>query len=827
MTWLGALDVVRQDVHWAWRGVARTPGLTAMIVLTLTLGVGANAVMFTLLDRLYVRAPAGVANPSTVRRWWVEHHNTDGVPFFAQALTYPMYRAIARGSGDSAGVALFATDDGLHLGLGPGAPTVHGVYASANYFPVLGVRAAAGRVYSAEEDRLGSGAPVMVVSHAFARDRLGGAAVGKTVTIGRVAYTVIGVLGPAFSGLELQAVDVWIPLGAMPTPPWMPVAWWESPNSYPLRAVQRQLPGPERRGASARATQFLRALNRESYPRHPDTLMLATTGGIVEAQGPGKPGQEMVISTRLGGVAVIVLIIACANVMNLLLARALQRRREIAVRLALGISRARLVRLLTLESMLVAACAAACAVPAAAWGGSLLRALLLPDVTWGQPAVDGRVALFTFGVALLAGLVAGVVPAVQASRPDLTSALKAGAREGWVSGSRLRGGLVATQAAFSVVLLVGAALFVRSLHNVQALDIGYDAGRLLFASERFTEGEAPTATTVNLAMRGVAQRLEGQPGIEVVARTAIEPMQGWSFVTFFWGADSSGSLGARLPTLSAVTPGFFRATGIRLLRGAGFTGGDLDDAPAELVVNEALASLLWPGRDAIGQCVRFEKRTSPCHTVVGIVETVRRDHVIEQESAAQFYVPLGGTLAQGWQGGTLVVRTAPGGAGSAEAAVRAALRGAFPAGEPVVRPMTKNLEPEYRPWRLGATLFSAFGLLALAVALLGIYSTVCYTVGLRIHEFGVRIALGARSADVVRHVVARGLRAVAIGVGLGLALSLAAGRLVAALLYGVKPGDPLVLLLVAAALLAAAAVAALVPAWRAARVDPVSALRAD
>ena len=186
-----------------------------------------------------------------------------------------------------------------------------------------------------------------------------------------------------------------------------------------------------------------------------------------------------------------------------------------------------------------------------------------------------------------------------------------------------------------------------------------------------------------------------------------------------------------------------------------------------------------------------------------------------------------GTLAKGWQGGTLVVRTSAGAAAPAEAQLRGALRAAFPAGEPVVTPMTKNLEPEYRPWRLGATLFSAFGLLALVVALVGIYSTVSYGVSQRTHEFGVRIALGARTADVLRHVVARGLRGVAVGVGLGIALSLAAGRLVAALLYGVKPGDPLVLLLVSVALLVAAVLAALLPAWRAARVDPVSALRTD
>ena len=829
MTWLGTLDVARQDLGTAWRGMRRASGLTAMIALTLTLGIGANAAMFTLLDRLYLRPPAGVTDPATLRRWWVRHFNTqDRVPIYAQALNYPMVRAIGRATGDTAGLAVYTTER-LTLGHALGAPEARGVYASANYFPVLGVRLEAGRPYTGAEDRLGSGASVAVVSHAFARDRLGGAAaaVGRTVTIGRAIFTVIGVLDPHFTGLDLQPADIWIPLGTMQTPSWMQGSWWESPNIYSLRTVQRQRPGVDGRAAAMRATQYLRATNRE-LDRFPDTLMTATTGGIVEAQGPGEPGQELVIATRLGGVAVIVLMIAGANVMNLLLARALRRRREIAVRLALGISRARLVRVLTLESLLVAAIAAACAVPAAAWGGATLRALLLPNITWARPPVDGRVALFTAAVALLAGLVAGVVPALQASRPDLTSALKEGARDGARHGARLRGSLVGIQAAFSVVLLVGAALFVRSLRNVQALDIGYDARRLLFAGARFAEGETPPGATLNQRMRELEERLAGRPGIEAVARSGLEPMQGFSFVTFYTGADSSSSasLRARTPMVAPVSPGFFRAAGVRMLRGPGFSGAAGDRPTREVVVNEAAASLLWPGRDAMGQCVRFVKRDQPCHTVVGVVENVRLVRVIEPEAAAQMYLPLGDS-SMPWAGGTLVVRTLPHGEAAASAELRAALRASFPAGEPFVTLMTKNLEPEYRPWRLGASLFTAFGLLALVVSVVGIYSTVSYTVSQRTHEFGVRIALGARTTDVLRHVVARALRPVAVGAALGVALALAAGRLVASLLYGERPWDPAVLAVVAAALLVAAVPAALGPAWRASRVDPVSALRSE
>jgi hypothetical protein len=306
----------------------------------------------------------------------------------------------------------------------------------------------------------------------------------------------------------------------------------------------------------------------------------------------------------------------------------------------------------------------------------------------------------------------------------------------------------------------------------------------------------------------------------------MEPMQGFSFVTFYTGADSSASFRARTPMVAPVSPGFFRAAGIKMLRGPGFSG-TADDQPArEVVVNEAAASLLWPGRDAMGQCVRLVKRDHPCHTVVGVVENVRLARVIEPEAAAQMYLPLGDSSLP-WAGGTLVVRTLPNGEAAASAELRAALRASFPAGEPFVTPMTKNLEPEYRPWRLGASLFTAFGLLALVVSVVGIYSTVSYTVSQRTHEFGVRIALGARTTDILRHVVARALRPVAVGAALGVALALAAGRLVAGLLYGERPWDPWVLALVAAALLVAAVPAALGPAWRASRADPVSALRSE
>jgi hypothetical protein len=277
--------------------------------------------------------------------------------------------------------------------------------------------------------------------------------------------------------------------------------------------------------------------------------------------------------------------------------------------------------------------------------------------------------------------------------------------------------------------------------------------------------------------------------------------------------------------MSVVTPEFFRTTGIRFDRGRPFANA----TAREVVVNDAFARRSWPGREAIGQCLRFRARTEACHTVTGVVETVRRDAVIEKEPAPQYYLPLGDPAISTWVGSTIIVRTRAGEGATAAAttALRAALKQALPEAHPEVTPMTENLEPEYRPWLLGARLFTAFGLLALVVAMVGMYGTVSYGVSQRAREFGVRTALGARARDLVRLVLGESLRTAVIGVVLGVALALASGRLVSALIFGVSPRDPVVLGAVAGVLLLVALLAALLPAWRGSRVDPVTVLRAE
>lgn len=787
-TWFSAFDVLVQDARHAWRSIARTPGFAIMIVATLALGVGVNTATFSFLDRLFLRPPAGLDEPTSLRRLWITRYRR-AESFTYQGLNYPSYVALKEAA-VGAELALFNTDNTLRIGRDRNTPPVHAVYATSNYFKIVGVRPAAGRFFALDEDVMGAGANVAVVSHVFWKTRLGGdpGIVGKTVTLGRIPYTVVGVLPPGFVGLDVQPADIWIPLAAFPVPLRQGKPWYQTPSTYGSRVVMRVKPGFDDDAFAARATVVMRRVEQELRPDGPDVRISLVTGPIIEARGPGEAGQETAIATRLGGVAIIVLLIACANVVNLLLARAVHRRREIAVRLALGVSRSRLVRLLTTESVLLALLAAGAAILTAWWSGGLLRSLLLPDIEWIDSAIDGRVVLFGLSVSIVAGLVAGVIPAIQASNPQLTVALKSGAREGGVQYSRLRSALVIAQAAFSVVLLVGATLFVRTLQNVQSIDIGFDVERTVMAEVRFEDGEELPDAVISAAMQEIASRMENRPGVERVGRTYISPMRGYSVQAFFTGNDSLGSVvsSAFGPLFSAVSPGFFDASGLRVIRGRTFGGGEYGVAANEVILNEAAAPALYPGRDPLGQCVRFAKRDNPCHTVVGIVENSNTMALIEGKKG-NFFVPLGSDAAKDRLGTAIVLRVRPDAMASVRTDLQREIRRAFPLGYATVMSMNENLSDDYRPWRMGATLFGAFGMLALLVALVGIYSTVSYTVGQRTHEFGVRIALGARMRDVVNQVLGEGLRVVAIGVAAGILLALAAGRLVRALLFASSP----------------------------------------
>ncbi|HSQ31383.1 MAG TPA: ABC transporter permease [Gemmatimonadaceae bacterium] len=831
--WLWA-DAVRNDLRSSVRRLSRRPALAAAVIVTLALGLGVNAAMFSFLDRVFLRAPTGVADARSLRRLWLMRHDDKGAieatPMGVSADAFAALETALRGQ---ASLALY---DDQQLGVGGDSLTSRStvIRASANYLPLLGVRAQLGRFFSSEEASLEAPSQVAVISDAMWRSRFGGdfSVLGKRLDLDGVAFTIIGVASAGFTGVDLERTDVWVPLGQRPIGMDDRMSW-PAGGGPTYQVVARLADSRSDASLEAVATSIMRqfdaqaaAIRRQVGFGRPDfdSLERVATGPIVEARGPGRERKEVSIATRLGGVAIIVLLIACANIINLLLADAVARRREVAVRVALGISRARLVWLLTAPSVMLALVAGAVAAASAGITGSLLRARLLPDVHFAGPAFSWRPIAYTFLAALVAGAITGIVPAVQASRADVTSFLKAGAREGVVQRSRLRPLLVALQAALSAVLLVGAGLFVRSLRNVEQIHLGFDVPRLASASVRlpgFEPWDSATAARAAEAVRHIA-------GVEQVAMATYAPLSGGVLLARFYTAtDSAHGDFARhdmddVASFMSVSANYFATTGIRIVRGRGFSA----DPGWSIVVNETMAHEYWPAGDAIGQCIRLDKKENPCYTVIGVAEDAHRRGVIEKPHS-HYFVPLAHPAAKGMGGYSMVIRADPARMGGVVVATQRILRSAFPAGVPRVNLVQDAISPAYRPYRLGATLFSAFGILALLVATVGVYSTVSYTVTQRMHEFGVRIALGARLTDVVRAVLLRALGPVVAGVAVGLGIAFATSKLVASLLYQVSPSDAFVMVSVPLILVATAVAAATIPARRAARVDPVEALRAD
>jgi predicted permease len=526
----------------------------------------------------------------------------------------------------------------------------------------------------------------------------------------------------------------------------------------------------------------------------------------------------------------MVLLIACVNVANLLLVRAMARRREMAIRLALGVTRRRLVAQLLTEGIVLSGLGMVGALACVHLASSSIRALLVADNAWSGGAVDGRMLGYCAFAAFLTGLLTSLFPALQASRADLTSALKAGAREGTAGRSRMRTGLLVAQAALAIMLLAGAGLFVRSLQNVGNLAFGVDVDRILVAEMQHAAVGMSNAEARE-TFRRFTDAARQMPGISGAA-TSIAMSFGLA-----WGTRLTRPGRAAPPvtnTISqyAVTAGYFDVMGVRLISGRTFTEADRSGSELVAVINETTARTFWPGENPIGQCVKVGRDTMPCTTVVGIVSNARRQDLVEGP-VSQIYRPLDqvppvvsdGTVSM--FGFTLVARVARDPASLAEP-LRRALQAVEPRASYVqVLPLSSRVERLTRPWTLGAAMFSIFGALALILAAIGLYSVVAFTVAQRQHEFGVRAALGATGADLVRMSVGRGMTPALAGIGIGISMFLLSGRSLEGLLFELSPRDPLVLGSVTAVLLGAAVLASLVPAIRASKADPMRSLKAE
>jgi predicted permease len=804
----------------AARTVRREPGFALAVVVTLGLGIGANATMYAMVDRLLLRPPEHIHAPEQVRRVAVQRGEWGGstLPFteYLDLLDHPGVEAAAAYS-----FRRDLTRDG-----GEDATRVTAVLATASLFPLTGVEPVLGRVYRAEEDRIGAqGTAVLGWEYwrrAFGSDP---EVLGRTLELGGGPFTIVGVLPAGFTGIGLAPVDVWLPVDAAESMFRGAEVWRslrESRGSYFMQAVVRLVPGTSVEAAEVEATAVHRNVRRDDIEqgRYAEDASVRFEP-LILAQG-SEASAESKVARWLLGVSLVVLLVACANVANLLLARGARRRREVAVRLALGISRKRLLGEAVSESVLLALAGGAAALLLARTGGDALRRVLLPEVLFPAGAVDARVAIYALVVAVVAGLLAGGAPAWQATRTAVALDLGEGGRGGSARRLGFRSALSVAQAAGCVVLLVGAGLFARSVAQVRALDLGIDVDRVIMARIEWNAG-VPAAERDAL-YREAEARLASLPGVAATATTSVEfgfAMGGSIHVP---GLDSIPRLPGGGPYFYGVSPGYFRALGLAILEGREIEETDGPGSPPVVVVGRTMAATLWPGESALGRCVIL-RGSEECTTVVGVVQEATRFGISDSELVYMaYYVP----AAQDPSSlRALYVRTQ----GSPRALVEP-VSSFLQALSPAVRyanvqTLRERLDPQARSWVLGATLLSLFGALALLVAAVGLYSVLAFDVAQRTRELGIRAALGAEAGPLLRAVLLRGMRLVALGVAVGLAVVWIAAPHIGDLLFAVSPRDLTVLVTVPLVLLAVAALASLVPALRATRVDPVVALRAE
>ena len=562
-------------------------------------------------------------------------------------------------------------------------------------------------------------------------------------------------------------------------------------------------------------------IHRRAAAGRPGAGGIATIqmGPIQQARGP-EPGHTARVSRWLAAVAVIVLIIACANAANLMVAAAVRRRHDIAVRLALGAGRARLVRQLFVENSCLVLTAGTAALLIATWTGPLLRAALLPDLPPPDALLDLRVLVASVAITLAAAVLSGLVPAWYGSRLDLVSTLKA---DGLVAQHRggVRTALVVIQVALTLTLLAGAGLFMRSLQKVLALDLGVDAGQVLVATMDLEQAGRST-DQINAFYWRTIEHMARNPAVEEVAASVAYPFGMSSGMSVkIPGRDSLPRLGTRGPYYSIVTPGYFKTIGTRIIQGRAFTEVDGAGSPRVVVISETMARVLWPAGGALGKCVVLGDQPQ-CREVIGVAQDARRFGVVE-DPYMHVYVPWGQ-----WGGraiSALFVRPR----GDPEALI-APVRKELQSLEPdlpfaSVVLLQDLVDPTIRPWRLGTILFGLFGALAMAVAAVGLYSMLSYVVAQRTSEIGVRMALGADASGVLRLVLDEGLRVMLPGLVVGLTGAYAAGRALAALLYGVSPTDLMAFAGVTVVLLAVGTLASYLAARRAAKMEPMVALR--
>jgi putative ABC transport system permease protein len=815
------LATILGDLRIALRQLRRAPAFAIGVIATLSLGIAANTAMFDVLDRLLLRPPAHVRDPARVVR--VYFHEMDrGAEASVTEVSYRRYREVrgaARDHIDLGGIY----QGNVVVGAGEAARLARGGLVTSNFWSMLGVVPALGQFFAEGQEPGPDGDAVVVLGFEYWMTELGGdaSALGRMLHIGAGKFQVIGVAPRGFAGVGVARVDFWMPANSARAFFNLNAAW-AGDNSFRwlslIGRLREDVTAAQAASALGGAYHRLVAATARATP---NARARASIWPVHLERGPERTDGARV-AMGLGAVAAIVLLLACANVGNLMLARALRRRSEIAVRVALGVSRRRLVAQLLYESLILATIAAIVGLALAWIGGSLLRTTLMSGATLADATLNWRLWWFAVVAGFIACLGCGLAPALYSSRPDL-AVLVAAAPRSSRRRSRLRTGLLVGQAAMSTTLLVGAGLFVRSLAEARRTDMGFDADRLLVVRLQL-RGHEPIPGGAPRLLREFAERLRAVPGVERVATTMQIP----------FGISGSGEI--HVPGIDSIErfgqihgnpvgQDYFETTGTRIIAGRALTTSDYRERAFVVVVSDSMARALWPRQRALGKCMRIGDEKAPCSEVVGVAANIHQYDVRPEPSLQYWFTDV---RARGDHDGPYAVMVRARAPLAMIATVREALTPITPAnGFVTIRPITESIERVTRPWRLGAVMFGLFGAIGLVIAAVGLYSVLAYSVDQRRRELGIRVALGAAASRVVGMVVAEGLAVTAAGIAIGLGIALLAGPRLEHLLIGVSPRDAGVLGFVVGALAITAAAASLVPAWRAAHVDPALALRAE